>query len=171
MRRIEHTFSFYGLTNSIDPDGVLDNRTVFTLAVGQTVTNAIWGYRDIIPPAVFTNTTFLVQFGFHWRLSTPAGSLIGTLHLTNPPASGANLRTPLQLGLPASANYYLVHPAGSLPSGFPYIDLSAAFAAQLGAGGQLVPGAVITLDGVEVYSRDRSAPARSLFELWATRAQ
>ena len=160
-----------GITNSIDPDGVLDNRTVITLSVGQTVTNLIWGYRDIIPPAVFTNTTPLVQFGFTWRLSTPAGSLLGTLHLTNPPASGANLRVPLQLGLPASTNYYLVHPVGSLPSGLPYVDLSAAFTAQLGSGGQLTPGAVITLDGVEVYSRDRSAPAKSWFELWATRAQ
>jgi hypothetical protein len=160
-----------GITNSIDPDGVLDNRTLLTLAVGQTLTNLIWGYRDIIPPAVFTNTTPLVQFGFTWRLSTPAGSIIGTLHLTNPPASGANLRVPLQLGLPASTNYYLVHPLGNLPSGLPYVDLSAAFAAQLGSGGQLTPGAVITLDGVEVYSRDRSAPAKSWFELWATRAQ
>jgi hypothetical protein len=160
-----------GLTNSIDPDGVLDHRTVVTLALGHAVTNLVWGYRDIIPPAVFTNTTSLVQFGLTWRLNTSAGTLIGTLHLTNPPTAGVNLRAPVQIGFPSSTNYYLVHPVGNLPSGLPYVDLSAVFAAQLGSGGQLAPGARISLDGVEVYSRDRSAPPKASFEIWATRAQ
>jgi hypothetical protein len=55
-----------------------------------------------------------------------------------------------------------------LPDNVTNIDVSIAVNAQI-AGGILAPGqSVVLTNAVEVYSRYRSAPTNSLFEIWAT---
>ena len=160
-----------GTTNSLDPDGVLNNATTVALAANQALTNRTWGYQDVTPPAQFTNLNGMVKLGLVWRLNRPTGSLIGTLHLTNAPASGVGIKVPFQLSFPTSTNYYYVHPTGTLSNGLPYLDLSTLVTPQLSASGELAPGGSVSVDGIEIYSRDRSAPSNSLFVLWATRVQ
>jgi hypothetical protein len=102
-----------------------------------------------------------------WRLNYSTGSLLGTLNVTNPASSGATFGPPWQLGMQNSANFIFAHPSGVLPDGVTNLDLSTAVAAQL-PNGILNPGqTVILTNAVEVYSRFRSAPAGSLFEIWA----
>jgi hypothetical protein len=160
-----------GATNSLDPDGVLNNATTVTLAANQALTNLTWGYQDQRPPAQFTNLNGVVKLGLTWRLNRPTGTLIGTLHLTNAPASAIGIQAPFQLGFQSSTNYYYAHPTGTLSNNLSYLDLTTSVTNQLGASAELAPGASVTVDGVEIYSRDRSAPSLSLFELWATRVQ
>jgi len=156
------------LINTVDADGTPDNRTAVVLAPGGSVT-VDWGYR--IPVASgLANVTALAGLNFQWRLNQPTGWLIGTLTITNLPSGGASLAAPFQLGLPASTNYWLAHPGGTLDDGVPSLDLSTRVGTALQAQGRsaLAPGQTVTVDGVEVYSRDRSAPPTGLFELWAT---
>ena len=78
---------------------------------------------------------------------------------------------PYQLGLHPPTNiFYYPHPAGKLPDGIPYVDLSAAMSARV-PGGTLNPGqsAVLT-NAVEVYSLTRTPPTNTLFEIWATQS-
>jgi hypothetical protein len=157
-----------GLTNTVDPDGVLDSLTVTTLAPGQLkILN--WGYQS--PPGTeqFGDVSALTGLGIQWRLKQSTGSLIGTLSITNLPASGLTLAAPFQLGFPTSTNYWLAHPVGTLDNGLPYVNVSTGVVAQAGADGVLSPGErVVVVDGVEIYSRNRSAPPTSLFKLWCT---
>jgi hypothetical protein len=155
-----------GLNNTVDPDGTLDGATAVTLAPGALVART-WGYQSVVVGGA-ANVTALAGLNFQWRLNHPTGWLIGTLTITNLPGGSASFGAPFQLGLPASTNYWLARPAGTLPDGVPYVELTPAVEAVLGAGGVLAPGQTVTVDGVEVYSRDRSAPPRNLFELWAT---
>lgn len=117
----------------------------------------------------FGNVSGLVQFGLQqWTLNRPAGSLLGTLSITNPASSGASFGPPWQLGLKSSPNFYYAHPGGTLSDGVTNIDVSAAVNALI-TGGVLSPGQKVALtNAVEVYSLYRSAPTNTLFELWAT---
>ena len=171
LLRVDTNSLAAGITNAVDPDGVLNSATSVTLATGQALTNQTWGYQDLTPPEQFTNLNGVVTLGLTWRLNRPSGTLIGTLHLTNAPASVVSVKAPFRLGFHSSTNYYYAHPTGALSNSLPYLDLTAAATNQLGASGELAPGGTLSVDGVEIYSRDRSAPANSLFELWATRVQ
>lgn len=116
-----------------------------------------------------TDLTSLVSLRFEWRLNQPAGSLLGRLRLQNLPASQGPVGPPFQLGLQSSANLYYVRPSGRLDNGTPYLDLTEAVAAQLGAGNALLPGREITLDNIEIYSAGRLAPPPTVWSLWGTR--
>ncbi len=127
----------------------------------------------IVPPpppsGTNVNVSGIVQFGLSsWNLNYAAGSIRGTLSITNPASSGAAFGPPWQLGLKTSPNFFYVHPAGTLPDGVTNIDVSAAVSAQI-SGGVLNPGQrVVLTNAVEIYSLYRSAPTNTLFELWAT---
>ncbi|MCC6820220.1 MAG: SdrD B-like domain-containing protein [Verrucomicrobiota bacterium] len=157
-----------GLTNTVDPDGVLDGLTVTTLSPGQLkILN--WGYQA--PPGTeqFGDVSASASFGVQWRLKASTGTLLGTLSITNLPASGLTLAAPFQLGFPTSTNFWLAHPVGTLNNGLPYANVTAGVVAQSGLDGVLSPGErVVVVDAVEIYSRDRSAPPTGLFKLWAT---
>lgn len=166
--RVDTTTLPGSLTNSVDPDGVLDNQTVVALAPGQLrILN--WGYQSTSAQE-FGDATALVSLNFTWRLKQTTGSLLGTVTITNLPTSGVTLSAPFRLGFPATAttNFWLAQPVGTLPNGLPYVDLTSGV--STGApGGQLAPGQrVVLVDGVEIYSRNRSAPPPSLFQLWCT---
>ena len=94
------------------------------------------------------------------------GSLIGTLTLANPSTNTTFFAKPFQLGLHSSSNLHFVSPAGTLTNGWPYVDLTAALLPQLGANGELQAGQSAVVDGIEVYTRDRSAPSATNFEFW-----
>jgi hypothetical protein len=117
----------------------------------------------------FGNVSGLVQMGISaWKLNYATGSLLGTLSITNPAASSASFGPPWQVGLISTTNFFYRFPAGTLPDGVTNIDVSAAVNAQI-PGGLLTPGQYVVLtNAVEVYSRYRSAPTNSLFEIWAT---
>jgi hypothetical protein len=117
----------------------------------------------------FGNVSGIVKFGLSsWRLNYAAGSLLGTLSITNPASSGAAFGPPWRLGLMASTNFYYRFPAGTLPDGVTNIDMSAVVSANI-PGGVLNPGQAFALtNAVEVYSRNRLAPTNTLFEIWAT---
>ena len=156
-----------GLTLTVDPDGVKDGITTLAVVPGElTIRN--WGYEAPVVSGL-ANVTAQAGLNFQWRLYQPGGWLIGRLSITNQ-SGGVSFGSPFQLGLFSSTNYWLAHPAsGTVGSGAPYVDLTAALEAALAAQGRSVlgPGQAVTVDGVEVYSRDRSAPPTSLFELWA----
>ncbi len=157
-----------GLTNSVDPDGVLDNETTTSLAPGQLrILN--WGYRVPAGSEVFGDVSGLVQFGITWRLKASTGTLLGTLSLTNLPPSGVTLSAPFQMGLPTSTNFWLARPVGTLANSVPYVNITTGVVAQAGSDGVLSPGErVVVVDGIEIYSRNRTAPPLSLFQFWAT---
>lgn len=117
----------------------------------------------------FGNVSGLVQMGLSaWKLNYATGSLLGTLSITNPATSSANFGPPWQVGLISTTNFFYRFPAGTLPDGVTNIDVSAAVNAQI-PGGVLTPGqSVVLTNAVEIYSRYRSAPTNSLFEIWAT---
>jgi len=117
----------------------------------------------------FENANGIVQIGLSaWKLNYAAGSVIGTLSITNPATSAVNFGPPWQLGLISTTNFFFRSPAGVLPDNVTNIDVSTAVNAQI-AGGILAPGqSVVLTNAVEVYSRYRSAPTNSLFEIWAT---
>jgi hypothetical protein len=120
------------------------------------------------PSGTNVNVSGIVQFGLSsWKLNYAAGSLLGTLSITNPASSGTAFGPPWKLGLTTSANFFYAHPTGTLPDSVTNIDVSAAVSAQI-SGGVLNPGQRVALtNAVEVYSRYRSAPTNTLFELWA----
>lgn len=117
----------------------------------------------------FGNASGIVQIGLSsWELNYAAGSLLGTLSITNPSTSSSAFGPPWQLGLDYSTNFFYRFPTGTLPDGVTNIDVSAAVNAQI-PGGVLNPGQFVVLtNAVELYSRYRSAPTNSLFEIWAT---
>ena len=156
-----------GLTNAVDPDGSLDGSTVATLAPGQLkILN--WGYRAAAGPQSLADVTALASLNFQWRLKASTGSLIGKLTVTNLPLSTATLREPFRLGFPTSTNFWYAHPSGNLDNGLPYVEITAEVTAQAGPDAALSPGEAVVVDGIEVFSRNRSAPPLSLFQLWAT---
>lgn len=159
-----------GLTNAVDPDGVLDSQTVTTLSPGQLkILN--WGYRSPPGSEEFADATTLVGLGLTWRLKQSTGTLLGTLSVTNLPGSGATLRAPFQIGMPSSTNFWLAHPVGTLANGLPYVNVTTGIVAQAGSDGVVSPGErVVVVDAIEIYSRNRSAPPLSLFQFWATQA-
>lgn len=132
--------------------------TLITLS-GQAQTNGV--------SSIFGDSAGLANLSFTWRLKPSTGSLIGTLTITNLPASGKVLSAPFQLGFPTSTNFWLAHPTGTLGNGLPYLDLTAGVTAGAG-GGTLSPGQKVVVDGIEVFSRNRSAPPTGMFQLWTT---
>ncbi len=116
------------------------------------------------------NVSGLVNFGLTaWKLNYAAGSLLGTLNITNPASSTVAFGPPWQLGLKSSPNFFYRYPnATNLPDGVTNIDVSVAMRAQL-PNGVLNPGQSVALtNAVEIYSRYRSAPTNTLFEIWAS---
>lgn len=154
-----------GLTNSLDPDGMLDGFTTTSLAPGQLrILN--WGYRASAGVQELADVTALASLKFTWRLKPSTGSLIGTLTITNLPSSVAALGSPFRVGFPTSTNFWYAHPEGTLDNELPYVDLTSGVTAQ--TGDALSPGESAVVDGIEIFSRNRSAPPTSLFRLWAT---
>lgn len=132
--------------------------TLITLSGSATVNELPFG--DVTP---------LVHMGFvRWQLNASAGSLLGTLAITNAAGTGATLGPPFQFGLQASPNFFLAHPAGVLANGLSYVDLTAALNAQV-RDGTLGPGqSVVLTNAVEVYSLTRVPPPVTMFILEAT---
>ena len=132
--------------------------TVITFS-GQAQTNEL--------NAVFGDSSGLASLGLTWRFKPSTGSLIGTLTITNLPASGKTFTPPFQLGFPASTNFWFAHPAGTLGNGAQYVDLTPGVTAVT-AGGTVSSGQIVVVDGIELFSRNRSAPPLGLFQLWTT---
>ena len=139
-----------------------------TRTLGGTNVVLNWGYAGSAEQ--FMNVTALLPIGFtQWQLNRATGSLLGTLSISNSLPGGASYGPPFQLGLHPAPNFFYPHPAGTLPDGLSYVDLSAAAMAQA-AGGVIRPGQRLVLtNAVEIYSLTRVAPPNSQFELWATR--
>ena len=160
--------------NSARPAGATAYQWDGVIASGQT-TNLSWGYYQPggggSQPPQLTNVTGLLKFGFRkWVLNRGTGTLLGTLGITNVSSSQLAFGPPFELGLHTvtATNFYYPHPAGKLPNNVAYVDLTAAMNARL-SGGVLHPGqSVVLTNAVEVYSRTRNPPAKSLFEFWAT---
>jgi len=137
------------------------------LSPASTTTITLSGDAEVTEP-LYTNSPQL-QLAFVWRLDRPTGSLIGNLSVTNPPVSTQSFGQPFRLGLLSSTNLFYVTPEGTLESGLPYVDLTAGILPQLGSDGLLDPGeGVVVTNAVQVYTRDRSAPATTNFEFWAS---
>ncbi len=118
---------------------------------------------------LISDATGLVQLMFEWRLNQPVGSLLGRLRIENARQSQAAVGPPFQLGLDSTPGRRFVRPTGTLPNGLPYLDITEAVAAQLGAGNPLRPGESVTIDGIEIYSAGRLAPPASVWSLWGSR--
>jgi hypothetical protein len=117
----------------------------------------------------FAEVSGVLRYGLTgWQLNRAAGSVVGSLAVTNPVGSGVSVGGPWQLGLKPSTTYYFAHPSGVLPDGVTNIDVSAAMGLKV-SGGVLAPGqSVVLSNAVEVYSLYRTAPSNGQFELWAT---
>jgi hypothetical protein len=146
----------------------LDNPATVTLPLAVPVLN--FDFRgSAVQQTVFGNVSGKLHWGFtSWKLNYAAGSLLGSLSITNPASAVASVGPPWKLGLKASTNFFYVQPAGTLPDGVTNIDLSPAVSTQL-TGGMLSRGQVVVLtNAVEIYSRFRSVPTNGWFEIWAT---
>jgi len=118
----------------------------------------------------FGNVSGLVQFSLSsWNLNYATGSIRGTLSITNTATNNVSFGPPWNLGLMTSPSFFYVHPAmTNLPDGVTNMDVSAAVSAQI-PGGVLNPRqSVVLTNAVEIYSRYRSEPTNTLFEIWAT---
>ncbi|MDX2109158.1 MAG: Ig-like domain-containing protein [Verrucomicrobiota bacterium] len=142
-------------------NGGIDTRT-------RTFTVTVESFSD----SVFANYTPWVQISFAWTLDNQTGYLKGTLTVINPSVSGRRYSGPFWLAFAASEKHSFPTPNGTTAENESYIVISDLMATALSATGNrdqsLDPGETVVLTGVTFYSRDRSAPASSLFHVWAT---
>ena len=114
------------------------------------------------------NVTAELQLGLTWSLNRSAGSLLGTLSVTNPVENGRAYLPAYRLGLTSDQSRYL-RPSGILKDGTPYLDLTAAVSAAIGAE-SMEPGQHIVLtNAVEVFAAARVAPPLTNFSFFARR--
>jgi hypothetical protein len=156
-----------GLTDTVDQP-IPGTAFEATRTLGETNLVLNWGYS--IPAQQFVDVSGELKMQFlRWQLNYATGTLKGTLALTNPATSTAVFSPPYQLAMHTATNFYYPFPSGTLASGLPYVDLSAAVTSLI-PGGELAPGqGVVLTNAVEIYSLTRSAPPGSLFEIWAMR--
>lgn len=117
---------------------------------------------------VFINVTPYSSTDFaSWQLDRSSGAMVGSMVVSNYPTSFKTLSAPFWYGLLESQNIKLANPTG-VTNGMPYIDITANVDAALQAkyGRQTMqPGEWVVIDGIQIYSRDRSLPEVSA--MWA----
>jgi len=161
----------------------MDSNTLHTAPVpGETPVTimAVYGFRGVqatgtLDVVVLTEQAFLnvsedVAMGFTWRQNYSTGELMGRMTVEN--TGAAPLTGPFQLALKPHDDFFFHLPDGEMPDGDEYRDLTAGFAAALpgvGDGDRVFdPGETVVVDDIAIYSRDRSPPPVTVFELWAT---
>ncbi len=128
------------------------------------------GEFGMSPSRIFTNVSAGVSMKFtSLTLNRRTGTLFGTLRIIN--TGQTILSAPFWYALKSSTSCRLVHPTGSLPGGYQYLDISGRMAAALPRIGNLDaslnPGETVYVSGIEIYSRTRQIPAGLLYALWA----
>ncbi len=122
--------------------------------------------------SAFTNVTGDTAARFvSWELNRQTGTLFGNLEICNKPQSAKALIAPFWYAAPSNSQRYLVHPNGTEPSGYPYVDITARANAALPGVGDgdtaLDPGECVVIPNIEFYSRDRTPPQGFLYAIWA----
>jgi hypothetical protein len=96
--------------------------------------------------------------------------LVGTLTLSNASTNSAVFGPPFYLAMAPSTNYWFGSPSGTLPNGWPYLDLTAGITnTPAGVNGNLEPGEQTVVGAICVHSRLGLPPPESLFQIWAQR--
>ncbi len=114
------------------------------------------------------NITAELQLGIDWTLNRPAGSLLGTLTITNPVENGRAYLPAYRFGLTSVLARY-VRPSGILNDGTPYVDLTAAVTSANGAASMEPGQRIILTNAIEVFATARVAPPINNFSFFARR--
>lgn len=124
------------------------------------------GLPEFINATRYTGTEFA-----SWTLNRNTGAMTGSLVVSNQPTSRKTLIAPFWYAVTETVNVTLAKVDGYTDDGDPYVNITdkveAALMAKYGRK-SMAPGEWVTIDGVEVYSRDRSIPdMTALWSLWA----
>ena len=124
------------------------------------------GLPEFINATRYTGTEFA-----SWTLNRNTGAMTGSLVVSNQPTSRKTLIAPFWYAVTETVNVFLAKVDGYTDDGDPYVNISdkveAALQAKYGRK-SMAPGEWVTIDGVEVYSRNRSIPdMTALWSLWA----
>lgn len=124
------------------------------------------GLPEFINATRYTGTEFS-----SWTLNRNTGAMTGSLVVSNQPSSRKTLIAPFWYAVTETVNVYLAKVDGYTDDGDPYVNITdkveAALMAKYGRK-SMAPGEWVVIDGVEVYSRDRSIPdMTALWSLWA----
>lgn len=123
-------------------------------------------------PDTFENISDRIQLSLSWQLNRQTGGLIATGTVTHMGSTSFTFTTPLYFALEPSGEYRLLSPEGNVGARAEYNNVTPQFITVIPAVGdgdnRLDPGETFTFTGVEVYSRDRSAPPTELFQIWST---
>lgn len=134
----------------------------------------IAGAEDIVGEVTDVTPYVTVQWASpaQWTVNPRTGTISGSVSITNNGGSpkGA-LRTAFWYAVPETARVRLMHPDGTLEDGTPYVDITDLVEAALPGVGNgdlnLDPGETVTIEGIEFYSYDRTAPLGHVFAVWA----
>jgi len=124
------------------------------------------GLPEFINATRYTGTEFA-----SWTLNRNTGAMTGSLVVSNQPTSRKTLIAPFWYAVTETVNVTLAKVDGYTDDGDPYVNITdkveAALMAKYGRK-SMAPGEWVAIDGVEVYSRDRSIPdMTALWSLWA----
>ena len=124
------------------------------------------GLPEFINATRYTGTEFA-----SWTLNRNTGAMTGSLVVSNQPTSRKTLIAPFWYAVTETVNVFLAKVDGYTDDGDPYVNITdkveAALMAKYGRK-SMAPGEWVAIDGVEVYSRDRSIPdMTALWSLWA----
>lgn len=124
------------------------------------------GLPEFINATRYTGTEFA-----SWTLNRNTGAMTGSLVVSNQPSSRKTLIAPFWYAVTETVNVTLAKVDGYTDDGDPYVNITdkveAALMAKYGRK-SMAPGEWVAIDGVEVYSRDRSIPdMTALWSLWA----
>lgn len=124
------------------------------------------GVPEFINATRYTGTEFA-----NWTLNRNTGAMTGSLVVSNQPSSRKTLIAPFWYAVTETVNVCLAKVDGYTDDGDPYVNITdkveAALMAKYGRK-SMAPGEWVAIDGVEVYSRDRSIPdMTALWSLWA----
>lgn len=124
------------------------------------------GLPEFINATRYTETEFA-----SWTLNRNTGAMTGSMVVSNHPTSRKTLIAPFWYAVTETVNVFLAQVDGYTDDGDPYVNITdkveAALKAKYGRT-SMAPGEWVTIDGVEVYSRNRQIPdMTALWSLWA----
>ncbi len=132
----------------------------------RSVTVVYDGIPEFINATPYTETDFA-----SWLLDRSTGAMVGSLIVSNRPDSVKTLIEPFWYAVTETHNVMLATSDGMTDEGDPYVDVTAKVnaALQVKYGRQnMAPGEWVVIDGISVYSRDRSIPdMTAVWSLWA----